>query len=146
MEDKTISFFIPIEPKALPRHRCAVRNGRAFVYPTKTQKEYAETLTVALKPFAPEKPLRGPLGVVMTAWLPIPKSWTKEQRKAAIVGAFLPISKPDIDNAVKQIFDRMTEAGFWEDDCQVVHVDAGKLYSETPGWEVKIAYQGKLND
>lgn len=146
MGENSLSFFIPITPKPLARPRASIIAGRVRVYDSKVQREYNKKMIDALLPFAPEKPLRGPIRLFMKAWLAVPPSWTKAQQKAAIAGVFLPIKKPDTSNLLKLAEDRMTDAGFWEDDCQVVYAEAGKLYSDEPGWSVTIEYQEEFND
>lgn len=73
-------------------------------------------------------------------YLPVAKSKPAKFRRAALAGEIRPQVKPDLDNAIKNIKDVLTEMGFWEDDRQVVEYlpGTGKWYSDHPRWEVEI--------
>lgn len=107
-------FQLRIEPKPCPRPRVALR-GRVPVayYPADYQK-WKEAARGALAFEGP--PIEGPLRVYLSFQVERPKT-TK-----------LPAPKPDIDNYVKSMLDAMTAAGVWEDDTQVVQVQAEKMW------------------
>ena len=47
--------------------------------------------------------LDGPIGVRIFVMLPVPKSWSKKDRDAALSGIIKPTSRPDWDNYAKAI-------------------------------------------
>ena len=63
--------------------------------------------------------LDGPLEAVLEMRFPVPASWSKAHKAAALAGTELPTSKPDIDNAAKAILDACNGVVF-RDDAQVV--------------------------
>jgi Holliday junction resolvase RusA-like endonuclease len=79
----------------------------------------------------PKEPLKGPIHIRLKASLPRPKS---VKRRGHVV-------KPDLDNLVKFALDCLTRAGYWEDDKQIVAIDAWKRYASsfaTVGWHIEI--------
>jgi len=134
-----MKFVIPIIPRAQARARHGrTKSGFSITYKSAEQRQAEENLCALLLEFRPERPLDGPLALKVIASLPIPQSWPMKRRKAAIEGRELPTGKPDLDNLVKHLKDCMTQVGFWHDDKQVVLLNAGKIYSPIPGWEVEL--------
>jgi Holliday junction resolvase RusA-like endonuclease len=86
----------------------------------------------------PPQPLKGPLALQVTCYLPIPKSYSKKKAAAALAGTMRPVKKPDIDNLVKQLMDVM-RGTFYEDDCQVCHQVASKWYGDPARWVVSLS-------
>lgn len=80
--------------------------------------------------------MTGALKVVVTAWMPIPKSWSHKKRDAALAGVLRPATKPDWDNIAKML-DALNEVA-WDDDMQIVDGRAIKFYAEQPRLEVKV--------
>jgi Holliday junction resolvase RusA-like endonuclease len=107
-------------------------------YKAAKQRQAEENLCALLLPYRPETPLEGPLWLTVLACLPIPGSWSQKKQTDAQQGRIRPTSKPDLDNLVKHMKDCLTDAGFWRDDKQVVWLEAGKLYDQTPGWKVEL--------
>lgn len=129
-----MQFTLFIEPQAQQRPRFS----KWGTYKSRTQAAHEAELDCQLMMHKPDTPLRGPVSVVFTAFMSIPRSTTKKAR-AAILEAKTPYTKkPDIDNLEKMLFDRMTALGFWEDDRQVWRVVKEKVYSDCPRWEVTI--------
>ena len=79
----------------------------------------------------------GPLEAVLEMRIPIPASWSKAHKAAALAGTELPTSKPDIDNVAKAILDACNGVVF-RDDAQVVMLVATKAFSDEPGVRVVI--------
>lgn len=81
-------------------------------------------------------PLDGPLLLCVTAFMPVPRSWSQRKRDAALAGTVRPTVKPDWDNLGK-----MTDAlkGIvWSDDTQVVDGRVVKRYAENPRLRVEV--------
>lgn len=128
-----IKLFIPIEPMG------AVRMTQRSKYLSAKAQRY-----LAYKSFLQWQAKQQAKGVFfhngtleVTIWftMPVPDSWSKKNREAA-VGEYH-IKKPDIDNLVKGVFDSLNKI-VWHDDNQVSKVSAIKIYGEYPGIEVTI--------
>ena len=50
----------------------------------------------------------------------------------------VPAVKPDVDKLARSLLDGMTDGGLLSDDSRVVRLHVSKVYSETPGVEVKV--------
>jgi Holliday junction resolvase RusA-like endonuclease len=134
-----ITFTIPIVPRGQARARHGrTKAGFSVTYKSNEQRQAEENLCALLLPYRPEKPLEGPLGLVVEISMPIPPSWSKKRQEAAEANQELPTGKPDLDNMIKHLKDCLTQVGFWLDDKQVVFLMAAKHYSRTPGWYVKL--------
>lgn len=81
--------------------------------------------------------LDGPLEAEIDFYLPIPKSWTENQKKNARSGIVLPTTKPDVDNYAKSIFDACNGI-LYVDDALIVRVSARKWYSDEPRIEFRV--------
>lgn len=89
-----------------------------------------------------------PVDVTLTFTLARPRSHYGTGRNAGVlrVGApARPTVTPDIDKAVRAIFDALTDAGCWDDDRQVVDLYAHKRYPhggldalEVPGAVIRV--------
>jgi Holliday junction resolvase RusA-like endonuclease len=84
-----------------------------------------------------------PIAVVMRAFMPIPQSFSRKKREAAIAGDMMPTSGIDLDNIVKMIDglnyhpprfkgDREKRPIIWKNDAQIVSLQASKIYSDHP--------------
>lgn len=74
----------------------------------------------------------GPVQVNLLIGVAIPMSWSKKKHAQALSGEIYPTSKPDLDNAVKSIFDAMNGV-VYRDDAQVVTTVVKKRYRDAPG-------------
>ena len=69
--------------------------------------------------------------VSVTAYVPMPKSWSKKKRELAVDGAIKPIVRPDADNFSKAALDGCN-AIIFRDDSLVTDLIVRKRYSERP--------------
>lgn len=138
----SISFVVPGKPVAKGRPRMAMRttkHGSPMVYTPKTTVTYeASVRLLASHAMGGHELLDGPLMVAIEAYLPIPRSWSKKRRMAAVEGGVLPEVKPDLDNIVKSILDGC-ESVVFHDDKQVCELAIVKRYCATPQVKVKIS-------
>ena len=138
--NRKIEFFVPGAPVGKGRPR-AVRRGAGVVMftPEKTAGYEALVAAAASNAMRAEAgPLfTGPLEAVLEMRIPIPASWSKAHKAAALAGTELPTSKPDIDNVAKAILDACNGVVF-RDDAQVVMLVATKAFSDEPGVRVVI--------
>ena len=133
-----INMDLPITPTAQMRARHTSRGGFSRTYKSGKQVKNEDNLMYHLDDYVPDEPLQGPIFLFIVARMPIPKSYSKKKRQAAISNELKYTKKPDIDNLVKNLMDCMTTLGFWEDDKQVYNIHALKMYSENPGWSVEL--------
>ncbi|NCD26838.1 MAG: RusA family crossover junction endodeoxyribonuclease [Deltaproteobacteria bacterium] len=134
----TVKLVLPITPKAQARPRFT-RQGHA--YKAKAQRQAEESLCALLAQHRPEKPLEGAITMTATAYLPIPRSWSRKKQAAAREGAIQPTGKPDLDNLVKHLKDCLTATKFWKDDALITeYTGISKRYDDGDGprWEVSI--------
>lgn len=145
MPDKTIKtkeFFLPIIPKAQKRSRSrAIKtkagNWTAMNYKHKDQEIQEENLRSLLYDYKPDIPWDGPIWLNVIITLPIPKSKPKKWRLLAAYRQIHHTIKPDIDNLLKHLKDCM-KGIFYQDDKQIVMVQAKKVYGDIPGWDIFI--------
>ena len=100
------------------------------------EKALALVAKVAMAGAGKPAPITGPLRLTVTAFMPVPASWSRKKRDAALAGAIRPTVKPDWDNIGK-----MTDALkgiIWNDDTQVVDGRVVKTYDEHPRLRVEI--------
>lgn len=83
-----------------------------------------------------------PLQIRLEFYLPIPKSYSKKQREAALAGVLLPTKKPDIDNLVKAVLDGLNGLAY-QDDKQIVALEAAKGYGAAPLVQVTLQEVGQ---
>ena len=137
---RKIEFFVPGAPVGKGRPRAARRGTGVVMFTPEKTADYealvAATASNAMR--AETGPLfTGPLEAVLEMRIPIPASWSKAHKAAALAGTELPTSKPDIDNVVKAILDACNGVVF-RDDAQVVMLVATKAFSDEPGVRVVI--------
>ena len=132
-----ITFTVYGEPVAQGRPRASTQGGFVRLYDPKKSKDYKDYVRLAAAEHAPAALLEGPLGMVLTVYRSIPKSFSKKKAALAEGGEIRPVSKPDVDNYLKGVKDAL-KGVIWKDDSQVVEVFAQKRYSAKPRIEVKI--------
>ena len=81
--------------------------------------------------------LDGPLTVNVEARFPVPASWSRRKRAAALAGEVFPTGRPDMDNVVKTL-DALNWV-VWKDDAQIVTMCVSKRYSESPELRITVA-------
>ena len=104
------------------------RSGNFFYSPRSVQKAKKawEVRLMGTKTF------KGPIKLIITFYMPIPKSTPKKLREK-LVGDTIPhIKKPDISNLEKFFLDVLEVAEVYKNDSQVYEMQAKKLYSDNP--------------
>ena len=137
---RKIEFFVPGAPIGKGRPRAARRGAGVVMFtPAKTAGYEALVAAAASNAMRAEAgPLfTGPLEAVLEMRIPIPASWSKAHKAAALAGTELPTSKPDVDNVAKAVLDACNGVVF-RDDSQIVMLVATKAFSDEPGVRVVI--------
>jgi Holliday junction resolvase RusA-like endonuclease len=113
-----------------------MKGGHAYT-PAKTVA-YERSVVQAYKLSYPrEEPLTGPLEMKIDAYMPIPESWPKSKKAAALAEVIKPTVKPDIDNIGKVICDALNGIAY-QDDKQITALKVKKLYGTWPHVDVEI--------
>lgn len=108
-----------IPPKARPKARGRIIGERAAVslYTTEAYKAWRALALGELRAvWGDRPPMQGPVEVRALVVIQRPKG---ARPLAGVAREWAPRT-PDLDNAVKGVFDAMTEAGVWGDDRQAV--------------------------
>ena len=111
---------------------------RGHAYTDEKTRTYEDTLGAVANRYMLQNGLamlKGPLSLELDAWMPIPKSWSKKLKAAAVAGEKLPTTKPDWDNF--KMLDALNLV-VWHDDAQIVKATVTKRYSLRPRLVVRI--------
>lgn len=132
------SFVIDGIPVAKGRPRLTTRGGFARAYtPEKTRRFETVVADAARAAVGPIDPYKGAVELEAHFDLPIPKSWPKRDKVAALAGTIRPVGKPDLDNYLKALADGMNGV-VYVDDCQIVSTRLTKRYGQEPGVSVTV--------
>ena len=133
-----LEFVVPGVPVPKGRARITTKNGYALAYtPARTAKYEQDVATLARQAMGVLRPFSGPVELWLAIGVQIPASWSKKKRLEASSGALLPIGRPDASNIVKAIEDGMNGV-VYDDDSQIVTIQATKRYTYTPGVHVRV--------
>lgn len=122
--------------------------GGVMIESSKHHKPWREAVKTAAREAVGDcAPMTGAVEVIVTFYLPRPKSHFRTGKNAHLLRDNAPrtlcANGVDIDKAQRATFDAMTDAGVWGDDRQIAHVAAFKRYADDrpPGayvhaWEV----------
>lgn len=117
-----VSFTVPGE--AVPYARTG-GHGKIRFTPAK-QRHNANLIRLAAeRAMANRPPHEGAVELVVSCVSLIPASWSKRKKAEALHGP--KVTKPDLDNLLKQIKDALKEV-VWRDDAQVARLMAAKSY------------------
>lgn len=132
-----MNFKIEGLPKGKGRPRFT-RSGHTYT-PDMTRKYEALVTARAKEAMIGKRKIEKPnaVRVDILATFPVPSSWSKKRRTAALQGVEHHVSKPDLDNVQKAILDGMNGIVF-EDDSQVIDSRTRKAYGPEPGVKVFI--------
>lgn len=132
----SVTIRLPGAPRGKGRHRAqlvqrAGQKPRIHSHPDQKTEIYEGALRVAAGIAMRGRPLlTGNLDCTIFAFFPIPASWSKAKRAAAIARTVRPGVKPDWDNIAK-VTDALNKV-VWADDAAVVDGTVRKFYGEKP--------------
>lgn len=118
-------MVLAMEPPRTTAQQKGVRvvGGRAMHYTkdkvTRARTEYA----VHLKPHVPKVPFTGPCEARVRWYFP-----SKREKDNAYK-----VTRPDLDNMEKLLFDTLTSLGFMNDDAQIAKKHTEKRWTRGPG-------------
>lgn len=156
MANRTIVIHIAQIPPSKTSQQKGVRafvdksgKPRTQFFEKKAVKEELDILCSAMAPHCPETPIRGPISLAVTFVYP----WRKEdvssatkKESALLLGAEWKITKPDTDNLVKGIKDRMARLMFFHDDAQIAEELVRKFHGGKVGVWIVIKELGWRRD
>jgi Holliday junction resolvase RusA-like endonuclease len=125
-------FTIHVEGKPAGKGRARFGNGRAF---TPKDTVLAENDIRAAWKSAGAPRLEGPIAVEIQMNVTRPKAHFTSRGLLSKLGERMGLPwnrKPDIDNAIKLIFDALNTRA-WADDVQIVDVHAYREWADVPG-------------
>lgn len=133
-----VYFVVTGNPVGKGRPRATSRGGFVRMYTdAKTlgfEAAVADEARIAMSNF---ELFDTPMQLQLSAYYPIPKSWSKKKRQLAIDGEIYPQVKPDLDNVMKAVLDALNGV-VYADDSQVINLVATKRYSTDPRVEVYV--------
>lgn len=134
--------FVVVELAGPPRGKGRPRFGNAGdfvrVWTDKKTVKYEDALKkVALEQMAGRAPKDCAMTIQVEAGMPIPISWSRKKREAAIDGTLPCITKPDFDNIMKIIGDGLNKV-VWRDDSRVIISVFHKFYALDPFLRVSV--------
>ena len=135
-----MKIFLLLDPPTITaqENKVALVNHKPIFYKPEKLKQARRILITHLKPFKPEKPMKGPLELNVIWRFPKGKRHRHYEWR---------VTKPDTDNLEKMLKDCMTEVGFWIDDAQVVVEHVEKLWSDDPtGIAIEIKLLSKIKE
>lgn len=126
-----LEFFMPMIPPTATHQmqQVAIRDGKPHFYEPSSVADARAKLTGHLAAHAPQKPLKGPLQLMVKWCFPIAGPHEDGEPKT---------TRPDTDNLQKLLKDVMTALRFWEDDAQVCEEYVGKYWAAQPGIYVRV--------
>jgi Holliday junction resolvase RusA-like endonuclease len=115
-----------------PQAKGRARFGRGHAYTPQATVDYQHDLGWCAKAgMGSRKPITGPVKITALFELPVPASWSKARRAAAIAHNVRPTGKPDLDNYIKAALDAINGIVI-ADDAQGVEINARKVYGINP--------------
>ena len=129
--------MIVIDLPELPIAKGRPRFGKGRVWTPKRTSAFEKSLGWQAKTAMKGKaPLQGSLAVSVDAYFPVPVSWSKRDRAAALIGEIRPKGRPDADNVLKCL-DALNNI-VWLDDAQIVDAEIHKYYSVKPLLHIEV--------
>lgn len=120
-----IEFRVYGIPAPQGSKKAFVRGGKAVVVEQSDKvapwRNAVTAAAITARQDHPEQ-LLGPVTVTVTFFLPRPASAPKSRRFPAVT--------PDLDKLLRSTLDGISDSGLWDDDKQVVQIDAAKLYTD----------------
>ena len=110
----------------MPQGSLKVINGHILHSQGSALAVWRSTIALSAR-FAGAKPLDGPMGIEVTFRVRRPKTVKRDYPSVA----------PDLDKYIRACLDALTGICYI-DDSQIVDISSKKVYSDTPGADIKI--------
>lgn len=132
----TISLSGNPRGKGRPRFSNAGQFVRVFT-DAKTRAFESRLKSAGIDAMRGKEPLDEAVSVTVDAFMPIPASFSKAKRAAALAFDLMPVGKPDLDNIEKCCGDALNGVVF-RDDSLIVRAVTTKFYSDRPRLEITV--------
>ncbi len=126
---------IIISGNPIPKKRPKFARRGNFVTVYDTQKKESDSIKLEILSQWNQKPIDTAIEMEIIFYMPIPDSWSKKRKEAALASKH--ISKPDIDNTLKKYLDDMNSIVYL-DDRLIYKLSAEKRYDLIPRTEITI--------
>ena len=127
-----MDFIVDGKPQGKQRPRFS-RISKTVYTPTKTAKYEKQIAKAYTDSGGKCIPADCYVSVNVSAFFPVPKSYSKKKREDCLERKLRPDKKPDMDNILKVVLDALNEVAY-EDDKQVVELIGRKYYTESDGF------------
>lgn len=127
-----MDFIVDGKPQGKQRPRFS-RISKTVYTPTKTAKYEKQIAKAYTESGGKCIPAECYVSVSVSAFFPVPKSYSKKKREDCLERRLRPDKKPDMDNILKVVLDALNEVAY-EDDKQVVELIGRKYYTESDGY------------
>lgn len=133
-----IRLTIPGEPVGKQRPRAVKRGEFVQMYTPKETVNYESYVKSLFVQAYPEHvPFSVPLKVDIAITRTIPKAVSQKMKDKMLNGEFRVMTKPDLDNVIKTLFDALNKVAYTDDNL-IDEVHAKKFYGEVPKVEIII--------
>ena len=132
-----VNFTVPGKPQGKARVRAARIGNYIRTYTPAETVNYENYIKVCFKAAYPQFYSQQPLIMSVTAYYPIPSSWSFKKAAKAAAGEIRPCIKPDCDNVLKLTADALNCVAY-NDDKNIVEANIKKLYGENPRLEIQL--------
>lgn len=122
--------------KNFPKAAARKGGGAPLLYYDRPERDLRAMVQASIRAIWGDRPpLVGDVEVVYYFGVPVPKSWSKKDRAAALAGHIKPNVKPDLTNRLYWLENRLKGIVF-ADDALVVDLSAKARYEEVAYTEV----------
>ena len=136
-----IKMTVFSEPVAQGRPRFSTHGKYVKAYDPQKSRDYKRLLREMAQEVYKEqpdfKPFEVPLGLRVTAYRSVPKSFSKKKHEEAVGKKIHPVTKPDVSNYIKGIEDGLNGV-LWKDDSFIISEFCMKAYSDQPRIELVV--------
>ena len=127
-----VTFTVPGKPQGKARPRFTRVGQYVRTYTPKGTHAYEQQIRDCFREQCQEWELTDrPVGIIVMAYFPVPKSASKVKRDEMLGSLILPTVKPDGDNILKAVLDGLAGTAIC-DDKQVVDMTVQKRYAAEP--------------
>lgn len=127
-----MDFIVDGKPQGKQRPRFS-RISKTVYTPNKTAKYEKQIAKAYTDSGGKCIPADCYVSVSVSAFFPIPKSYSKKKREDCLERILRPDKKPDMDNILKVVLDALNKVAY-EDDKQVVELIGRKYYTYGEGY------------
>lgn len=125
------SFTIFGKPMGKQRPKVTFTGKYARAYSPKETVSYENLVKLSYQDAEGSLDFEQPIWMQIICYYPIPTSFSKKKKSAAIDGLIHPIVKPDVDNVAKIICDALNGIAY-KDDNQIITLEIEKKYGAVP--------------